>query len=157
MTVKHVQNHLDFALWPQNPSKIHHWQRAWVLRWFPSRWYTSDLGFYVTQWDQPRTSLCQKLEQKHRRAKMYGHQITHWDGVTWCKLARIPFKSLTKTCTIFKHPPSYYPHQNSESTVQSTHHDQFEASKYQWRFKTYQGRISSRKLNHEIRDWKTRL
>lgn len=97
MNVKDVQNHLDFVRWPQNPSKIHHWHCAWVLRWFPSRWYTSDLGFYMTQWDQQRTSLCQKVEQKRRRAKMDGHQITHWDGAIWQG-----FHSPKKTCTIFK-------------------------------------------------------
>ena len=138
MNVKDVQNHLDFVRWPQNPSKIRHRQRAWVLRWFPSRWYTSDLGFYVTQWDQQRTSLCQKVEQKKRRAKMDGHQIAHWDGATWQG-----FHSPKKTCTIFK----------KSTILQSTHHDQLEASKYQWRFKTYQGRISSFFLPREAKSW----
>ena len=69
---------------------------------------------------------------------MDGHQIAHWDGATWQG-----FHSPKKTCTIFK----------KSTILQSTHHDQLEASKYQWRFKTYQGRISSFFLPREAKSW----
>lgn len=136
MNIKDVQNHLDFVRWPP---KIH-----------PTTCLSASMVslsmIYFWPW-----FLCNTVGSTADISVSKGGTKTAKgeDGWTsdctlrWCKLTRIPFHSPKKTCTIFK----------KSTILQSTHHDQLEASKYQWRFKTYQGRISSFFLPREAKSW----